>query len=200
MVTYMNNYYRKKLIHTVLYFAKNINRPNTTVMCKLLNSFDFDHFCETGYPALGLQYYTFPRGPVPKDFWLEIKGGNVPEDFKKYIGIHIEEHTSLMEDFKEYIFKPKPKAKLNMSLFSKREKEILERLVLKFKYVDGKTMKKITHAKGEPWDTTKNKYGLGAIIEYNLALKKDSCISSTKAAESLKEYFEMADNFDLSPI
>jgi len=197
----MNNFYRKKLLYTILYFAKNVKHPNMTKMFKLLNWFDFEHFCETGYPSIGLQYYTFKNGPVPRELWLEFKNGNVPEDFKRDIGIHIEKYAERDGEYIEYIFKAKPRSKLDLSIFSQRELDILKRLVLQYKTCTAGTMSKISHEKDRPWTITKEKYGLNKLIDYKLALQqKDSCISSEEARENLKEHFEMLENFNIKPI
>src|SRR4030042_7169334 len=76
------NIYRKKLLNSVLFFAKKTKYLNLTKLLKLLYFLDFTHFKNTGYPSIGLEYYAFEWGPVPRDFWAEIKDGDVPEDFQ----------------------------------------------------------------------------------------------------------------------
>ena len=75
------NYYREKLLNAILFFCDNTKRCNTTKLLKLLSFFDFTHFNQTGYPSLGIEYYAWKHGPVPKNFYEEIKGGIVPADF-----------------------------------------------------------------------------------------------------------------------
>jgi len=195
----MNNFYRKKLLNTIIYFAKNFRHANMTKVFKLLNWFDFEHFCETGHPAIGLQYYTFQMGPVPKDLWLELKDGNVPEDFKKHIIIDKINFSETDPEKIEYLFKAKHNVKVDLSLFSQRERDILDRLKLQFKTCTATMMSKISHEKDRPWTLTKDKYGLNKIIDYKLALQENSCISENEANENLKEHFEMLENFNLNP-
>ncbi len=180
-----------------MYIAKNFNHPNMTKTFKLLNWFDFEHFCETGYPAIGLEYETFPKGPVPKALWLEVKDGKVPEDFKKFIGIHIEHYSDDNQDNAEYLFRAK--TKIDMTVFTKREKDILERLKLQFKTCTATMMSDISHEKNRPWYITKERYGLNKPIDYLLALGKPHCIQKEIAQETLNEHLEMLNNFHLKP-
>ncbi len=82
-----SNIYREKLLQAILFFAQKTKHANMTKMSKLLFFFDFKHFKETGYPAIGLDYFAFERGPVPKKLWLELKDRNVPEDFKRKLAL-----------------------------------------------------------------------------------------------------------------
>jgi len=50
----MENINRKKLLNAILFFAKHTLHCNTTKLFKLLSFFDFEHFRQTGYPAIGL--------------------------------------------------------------------------------------------------------------------------------------------------
>jgi uncharacterized phage-associated protein len=193
----MNNFYRKKLLNSILYFAKNTRHANTTKIFKLLNFFDFEHFCLTGYPSIGLEYFSFPKGPVPKELWYEFKGGNVPEDFQKDLGINIESKDEADPNFIEYQFKAKHNPDLNV--FSPRELQILENLVLIYKYCTASEISKISHEKEKPWLITKENYGLYQPINYLLALKDNSCITKEQASEVLSEHFEMFENFKIKP-
>lgn len=193
----MPNFYRQKLIQSILFFAKKTRHANTTKICKLLNFFEFEHFRQTGYPSIGLKYFTFPQGPVPKELWLEIKGGNVPEDFKKYIGINIETRENETGEITEYLFKAKQKP--DLSIFTPREQKILEELALTYCYATASQMSKISHEKEKPWFITKQKYGLNQPIDYKLALSQDPPILHENADNNLKEHFEMLGNFKLNP-
>jgi len=194
----MNNFYRKKLLNSILYFAKNTKHANTTKIFKLLNFFDFEHFCQTGYPSIGLEYYTFPQGPVPKELWYEFKGGNVPEDFQKDLGINIETKNETDPNYIEYQFKAKHNA--DLKVFTPREIQILENLVLIYKNCTASEISKISHEEEKPWLITKEKNGLYQPINYLLALKENSCITKEQASEALSEHFEMFENFNIKPI
>ncbi len=194
----MNNFYRKKLINAIKYFAKNTKRLNYTKLFKLLYFFDFEHFKQTGYPAIGLKYYTFQNGPVPKDLWLQLKDGKVPEDFKQDIGINIESRNELDPAFKE--FQIKAKLKSDTSVFTPRELKILENLSLIYQYSTATEMSKISHDDEMPWAITKEKSGLHSYIDYMLALSDNKNIPIEVAKELLTEHFEMVENFDLNPV
>ncbi|MFC1858011.1 Panacea domain-containing protein [Thermodesulfobacteriota bacterium] len=43
---------------------------------KLLYFLDFIHFKHTGKSVTGLDYYAWQMGPVPRDLYEEISGGN----------------------------------------------------------------------------------------------------------------------------
>jgi len=119
------NIYRKKLLNAVLFFAANTNRVNLGKLLKLLYFLDFMHFKQTGYPSIGLEYHAFEWGPVPRDFWVEIKYANVPEDFKGKIGL-IPKTDDFAPSYREVevhaIEKP------DLSVFTPREIKILEHL------------------------------------------------------------------------
>lgn len=188
------NIYRKKLLNAVLYFANRTKFPGITKMCKLLYFLDFMHFKETGYPSLGLEYFAFDQGPVPKSFWLEVREGNVPEDFKdKFAIIPKAEESEL--NYKEFRAKTSP----DLSVFSPREKKILENIVFKFKDSKAAEISDISHLKNHPWDITRKEKGKNALIDYLLALDEKSEVTKEQAEQSLKEHFEIVKNFSLEP-
>ena len=188
------NIYRKKLYNAVLYFAKNTKFPNLTNILKLLYFFDFTHFKQTGYPSIGLEYFTFPRGPVPRSFWLEVKDGNVPDDFREKLAIYTKK-DEYDPSQKELIFKALQNPELD--IFTQRELEILENIAFIYKDIQAWQTSEVTHLKNAPWEQTMKKMGLNHKIDYMLALDKDSEINEEEAKESLKEYFEIIRNFML---
>lgn len=188
------NIYREKLLNAVLYFAANTKFPGITKMSKLLYFLDFMHFKETGYPSIGLEYFAFDQGPVPKSFWLEVKGGNVPEDFKEKFAI-IPKPEESESNYKEF----KAKASPNLSVFTPREKKILENIVFIFKDSKAAEISNISHLKNHPWDITYKRKGKNELIDYLLALDDKAGVSKEDAEESLKEHFEIVKNFSLEP-
>lgn len=191
-----NSIYRKKLLNAVLFFAKNNKRLNLTKLAKLLYFFDFDHFKKTGYPSIGLQYYTFEHGPVPKDFWVEIKDCEVPEDFKGKLAITLieDEYSNRKEILIRAITDP------DLSVFSPRELKILENLAFIYKDATASQMSEISHLKKQPWDTTKRKKGMNELIDYLLCLDEKADISYEEAEENLREHFENSKNFGIEPV
>jgi uncharacterized phage-associated protein len=188
------NVYREKLLNALLFFAREMEHANMTKMCKLLYYFDFTHFEQTGYPAIGLVYYTFERGPVPRDFWLEVKDGAVPEDFKGKL-VMSERREDSDPSFKEYEFRAKIEP--DLSVFTPREEEILKNMVTMFKDCTAKDMTKVSHWKDEPWGIAKKQKGQNQPIDYLLKIGKDASISREAAEETLRDFFELLHNFSL---
>jgi uncharacterized phage-associated protein len=192
------NTYRNKLLNAVLFFAENIKRPNLTKVLKLLYFLDFTHFKQTGHPSIGLEYYTFEKGPVPKDFWLEVKDGVTPDDFEGKLAIipRVDEEDPLSSK-KELLFKAIVKP--DLTFFSPREIKILKYLSDVYRDTPAYLMSEVTHLRNEPWDTTKKSKGLNKPIDYLLCLDEEAEISLDEAEESLKEYFELIENFSIGP-
>jgi len=126
------NIYRRKLINAVLFFSKETRHANVTKLMKLLNFFEFEHFNQTGYPSIGLKYFAFQQGPVPKQFWLEVKDGIVPDDLKDKIIFNVK--TGEYNNRKETEFSARANAQVDFSVFySSREKDSGETGVLSTK-------------------------------------------------------------------
>src|SRR4030042_2724861 len=122
-----SNFYRLKLLNAILYFASKTKKPNLTKILKLLYFLDFTHFKETAYPSIHLIYYAWEKGPVPKDFYEEVKDGKVPEDFAgKFAIIPSNRWEEEYPERKEYIFRPIEKP--NRAVFTPHELRILETL------------------------------------------------------------------------
>lgn len=192
------NDHRKKLLNAVLFFAKNTKRPNLTKMLKLLYFLDFTHFKQTGYPSIGLEYYAWERGPVPKEFWIEVKDGITPDDFEGKFAILIRENQEdPISIQKELLFKAT--AKPDLTVFSPREIEILEYLTDVYRDTPAYLMAEVTHLRNEPWDATKRTKGLDNPIDYLLCLDEEAKINPDEARESLDEYFATIKNFGIGP-
>ena len=184
--------YRKKLLNAVLFFAKNTKHLNLTKLAKLLYFLDFTHFSQTGYPSIGLKYYAFKKGPVPKDFWLEIKDCNVPEDFQGKIALMPK--TPVYREVEIRALK-----NADLSVFTPREAKIMEDLAFIFKDAKAGDISKISHLPMQPWDITIKKKGENCLIDYLLGIDEKSQVSLEDARESLKEHFEAVHNLGLAP-
>lgn len=190
------NIYRRKLLNATLFFAKNTKHVNLTKLSKLLYFLDFTHFRQTGYPSIGLKYYTFRKGPVPKDFWLEIKDGNVPEDFSGQLAL-ILRMDDLFPGRKEIEIRGMESP--DLSIFTPRERKILEGLAFIYKDARAWEISEVTHLPKEPWDITKKQKGENQPIDYLLAIDEKSEVSLEDAKDSLKEHFEVVYNFGIEP-
>jgi len=191
------NQYRRKLLNAILFFASKVKRLNTTKLCKLLYFLDFTHVQQTGYPSIGLRYHAFEQGPVPKDFWLEIKNGVVPNDFKDKIAIIVSNPDDIdKDDYREYIFIKK--CDPDLKVFTPRERKILENLAYIYDEATARDMSEVTHLENSPWDKTFKHKGKCAPIDYKLAF--DSKTPDIHEAEQIiQDHFEVMNNFTLFP-
>ena len=193
----VSSIYRKKLLNAVLFFAKNTKHLNLTKVSKLLYFLDFTHFNQTGYPSIGLNYYAFRKGPVPRDFWLEIKDGNVPEDFRGRLAL-IPRTDDFAPNYKELEIRAIKGP--DFSVFTPRETKILENLAFIFRDARAGEISEVSHLPKQPWDITFKKSGENSLIDYLLAIDEKSEISLDDATDSLKEHFEAIRNFRIEPI
>lgn len=192
------NIYRYKLVNAILYFARETNHLTMTKLFKLLNFFDFEHFAETGYPAIGLRYETFEHGPVPRKLWLDVKDADPPGDIAKVVNV-TEKFREFNKGSREVEFKARPSAKPNMDIFTPREKRILDDLAFIYKDATATQMSDISHEKEKPWQITMDKLGLNAEIDYMLARGENSPISNEEAQQSLNEHFAIVNDLGLDP-
>ena len=190
------NIYRRKLLNAILFFARNTKRVNLGKLSKLLYLLDFTHFNETGYPSIGLRYYAFEKGPVPRDFWLEIRDANLPEDFKGKIRL-IRRTDDFAPSYKEVEIHALEKP--DLSVFTPRETKILENLAFMYKEATGSDMSEVTHLPKQPWDITVKRSGKNKVIDYLLAIDEKSGVSLDEARDYLKEHFEVVHNFSIEP-
>jgi len=188
--------YRRKLLNALLFFAKNTRYLNLTKLSKLLYFLDFTHFKQTGYPSIGLKYYAFQKGPLPKDFWLEIKDGDVPEDFKGKIAL-IPKMDELEPKFKEMEIRALKNP--DLSVFTPREVKIINELAFIFKNAKAWEISEVSHLPNQPWDITMKKVGEKCLIDYLLGIDEKSEINLDDARDSLKDHFESVHNFSLDP-
>ena len=190
------NIYRKKLLNAILYFAKNTKHVNLTKLSKLLYFLDFTHFKQIGYPSIGLEYYAFEKGPVPKDFWLEIRGGNVPDDFSGKF-VLIPKTDDFAPNYKELEIRAIETP--DLSVFTPREIKILEDLAFIYKEAWAWQISEVTHLPKQPWDITVERSGKNQVIDYLLAIDEKSGVSLDEARDYLKEHFEVVQNFSIEP-
>ncbi len=190
----LNNIYREKLLNAILFFAKKVKHPSRVKMFKLLYFLDFMHFKQAGRPVTDQKYYAWDYGPAPRDLWEELKSKMLPEDIRQCLSI---KPFATEADRQGFNFIAKKSA--DLSVFSPREKEILENLALIYKDATPSEMSEISHLANEPWDRTIKEKDKGALIDFLLALDKDSLISEEEAKEIQEEREEMFKNYPLKP-
>ena len=181
------NFYREKLLHTIMFFAQNVEHNYITKIFKLLQLFDFEHTKRYGIPSIGLKYSVYPLGPVPAKLYSEIGDGNVPADFSGKINI-----DSLPNEYD-----PRSKKLLikatdvpDMEIFSENEEEILNELVKEYKYTTCSEMSELSHAPDSPWSRAKKESGEFSEIDYKYALNIDDDKEYIFAIDEIKDHFE----------
>lgn len=166
-------YSREKLLNAIAYFVQNTKYCNTIKLFKLLNFLDFEHYRQTGKSVTGLRYEAWREGPVPKDLWNEIKH-QPSADFQKAITVSVI-RDGLSDEPKRRDFQIKKR--FESKYFTKRELEIMDRLVFFFVDLTASEMSKYSHSKGMPWHKVyKGERQPPAPIPYELTLVSDAII------------------------
>jgi len=186
-----------KRIHAIIYFSKNIKYPFELTMFKLLYLLDFKHFKQTGRPVTDLKYFTFKKGPVPIEFYKEIKEDKLSPEIKKCLDIVVERDDLTGEiQFIRFI----PKIRLNLKVFTKREQKILEELAFILKETKAEEISEFSHLKNQPWYKTMETKGLFKEIDFFLALDDEATIDKESAKEIYETIIELKRNFSSSNV
>ena len=166
------NHHREKLEGAIAYFAGNTSHCYTLKLFKLLNFLDFEHYRQTGRSVTGLDYHAFELGPVPTMLYYQIQS----DDAEKVAGLAVRE---TMDDLSNALVRRefKTNAGFDDSYFTRRELEIMERLVLFFKDINSDTMSQYSHDSKLPWKKIYGKgEGRGCLIPYELALQSAAMV------------------------
>jgi len=181
MPNLLNDHSREKLINLINYFVKNTKNCGKTKLFKLLYYADFRHFKEMGRPITGLKYYTWEKGPVPKELFFEMK--QPKDDFNQTFAF-----TKTEDD----ILKIMPRKTFDSRHFTKREMRIIEDVAFIFKNAKAYEMVKCTHLPNDPWDATLKNKGKDKEIDYTLAFDNSSeSISIEEYKRKLSEIDEI---------
>lgn len=173
-------HHREKLINAIIYFAKNTKYCGKTKLMKLLYFLDFWHFKQTGQSVTGMEYFTWERGPVPKDLFNELD--DMKTDLKAGISI------VTYENFQKIV----AKKKFNDEHFSNREKKLLKDIADIFKDVRADNISEISHLKNAPWYKTLQDKGPWQKIDYLLSIDDmEGSLSYEEAKERMEEISEM---------
>jgi len=145
----MNEYREAKILGLISYFAKHTKYCGITKLFKLLFAADCELLKETGKTISGLDYFTYPAGPVPKELYEDFS--DETSFFAENIEFKIPRFGKLKQIHTKYKFDEK--------LFSKRELDIIQRIAVIFKDAYARDMTKISHQIDQPWTTTKKTKG-----------------------------------------
>lgn len=191
---------RKKIIEAIVYFSKKLKNPNKTMMFKVLAELDYKHFLQTGMPVTNLEYFAWDKGPVAKDFYFEITDGDtidLPDDFKKALSV---EKTYWINDKGEqkytFTYKPKPKRKPNLEVFSPRQKDILEEVAFIYKTTTAKDASLASHEPNTPWERTVKMDGKeGTLIDFLKIVPDNVGIDKEEVRERMVELSAFIANY-----
>lgn len=148
----------EKYKQIILYICSELGKEvwGKKKLAKLLYFVDFDFFEKNQKYFTGDKYKALPMGPVPVSLnaitkEMEREKMLKVEPIKEYDGFNPTEVYRCLKD---------PK----VSVFSKEEKEILDRVIKKYGHLNGKQLEDLSHAEA-PYSGTK----LNDIIFYELA-------------------------------
>lgn len=173
----------------MVYFSKKVHKPTKTMMYKLLAELDFRHFKQTGIPVTNLEYEAWKWGPVPRSLNEEItdKGDVIlPPDLAEALDCaKTDWETFGGKKGIEFLFKAKRQP--DLSVFTPRQKRILEELAFIYSNATAMMASKASHEVDMPWTKTVKEKGEGAVIDYLDQLDKNSPVDREDAQERMKE-------------
>jgi uncharacterized phage-associated protein len=172
----------QKLINAIIYFVTHTKSCGKIKLFKLLYFLDFEHYSRTGRSVTGLDYFAWPKGPVPTKLFNELK--NPCEDFNQAFEISVKSNGMLSI---------KPLSEFSADYFSKRELRLLEQLANEFKNSYADHMIEATHLENLPWHEIYEKRQLKQQqIPYELALNKAELEQINK---NVNEHIEFKENY-----
>jgi hypothetical protein len=159
----IQNIWREKVKEAIVYFSREVRHPSKTMIFKLLAELDFRHYRETGEFVTNFDYYTWPWGPVPRDFFYEITEKDdvkVPPDFRDALYIRKSKNETGTIEF-DWVAKRPPR----MKRFSPRQKGILKQVVDIYRTALPSEATKASHEVETPWKITMKTKGEKQLIE-----------------------------------
>lgn len=177
---------QEKLKNAIAYFVKNTQFCGKTKLYKLLYFLDFEHYQSVGRSVTGLDYFAWPKGPVPVEIHQQIQDAESSLHDAFFVSIRMSANGYNITEIK-------PKFEFNSSNFSKRELKIMNALALRYKSAYADKMVEDTHLENKPWDKVYNiENNAQNIIPYKLAVR----VSETEEMEKLiVDNLEFKDNY-----
>ncbi len=179
------NIIEEKILNVIKFFTLKTKNVGRTKLFKLLYFADFEHFKKTGYSITGLDYYTFPFGPVPKELYDKISSGDIPEFLQKDITFYNVSENDESDKYPKFKVVPKNR-KINWDIFTPRERKTLEKIAEVYRNASASQMTKISHWKDSPWDKLYKPNKPPEKIDYFLILDGEEPLDK----ETIKERFE----------
>lgn len=145
-------YEREKLVNSIVFFAKKVKGLGKVKLFKLLYFVDLEHFRQTGRTLTGLEYKAMKMGPVPQDLYNELDNVAKHKDLRAaIIAMPAKSGKSHYDRRSENAVIIKAKATFDKQFFSKRELDILEKIVEVYKDVLSNDISDIAHNRDLPW-------------------------------------------------
>jgi len=191
--------HRKKLLEAIVYFASNVKNPTKMMIYKMLAELDFRHFEQTGLSVTNSVYVAFEKGPVPKKLHDEITQDKklvFPDDFKEALSVQKEEFVDKKSGKDITKFTILPKRKADLSVFSPRQKKIMEEIAFIYRDSFATTASKASHEYDKPWYKTIKKSGLGSVIDYLEQITHETPVTKEEAKELQKEASAFKSNYN----
>lgn len=178
----IQDFSRGKLINAIIFFSERTRYCHKIKLFKLLYFLDFQHYQEVGRNVTGLEYFAWPKGPVPSDLDNEIKEG-------EFVGAS---DQLLVEFYKGGEYQRVdfvPQVSFESALFSPRELRIMDSLANEFRDCLADKMIESTHLENLPWHQVYEVNGdkLGK-IPYELAIKGGESVEVAKMAKERDEF------------
>ena len=159
--------HQKKYQNAILYLCRKLKGEvrGKKKLAKLLYFADFDLYEKVQKSITGDVYQAFPMGPVP----LTLEKITVEMAKKKMLGVEqVEEHDGYnATEVYKCLTEP------DLSVFDKEEKNMLDRIVIKYGHLTGKQLEELSHAEA-PYIGTE----LRKEIPYELAFYRGTDFSN----------------------
>jgi len=177
---------RRKLIESMLFFTSAIKNCGKTRLFKLLWFFDEAYVKQTGSVATGSQWLAFPQGPVPGE--LIDEWGGFGSDINEAFEFRLTDVGK--ERLAECLVPQRPP---DLSIFTRREIQILNDVLSKYRDISGEALSKITHDKDGSWYEVSETQGdiYGKISAEHILLKspnRDQLLEEARYKASIIEY------------
>lgn len=179
--------YATRILNAILFFVENTKRPSKTKIFKLLYFLDFIHTNETGKGVTSLDYFAWPKGPIPMEIYKPMQDGKLPEYLvgkvvlRKLTSGKCEYFGGLIES--------------DLSVFTPRQIRLMQELAKKFSDADAEEISLASHYEGAPWHTTYHKKGARKLIDYGLAASARTPLESADITRLHREEQNFREKF-----
>lgn len=172
----------QKILTAIKYFSKTTKHLGRTKLFKLLYFWDFRYFSKHGKSVTGFDYITYPFGPVPEELFQKIINNSLPKEFNDNFEIEDDKEIDVEDKYKRFKVRLLTK-EINFDCLTKYEKDALDEVVEIFKDCTAKDIVESTHLPNTPWSKTKSEKGLNKVIDYFLAIDKDTPLDKEEIQE-----------------